>query len=120
MNHSRRTLVRAVLAVAVAVVVAGCAARTSVGQLQTNPGRYVDRNVSVSGTVTSSWGLPMVPFRMYQVNDGTGQILVLSDSNRVPSRGARVRVTGRLSEFAMIGGRSLGLHIRERSLDYRR
>jgi hypothetical protein len=120
MNHSRRTLVRAVLAVAIAVVVAGCAARTSVGQLQTNPGRYVDRNVSVSGTVTSSWGLPMVPFRMYQVNDGTGQILVLSDSNRVPSRGARVRVTGKLSEFAMIGGRSLGLHIRERSLDYRR
>jgi hypothetical protein len=95
-----------------------CASGASVGQLKTNPGRYVDRNVTVRGTVTSSWGVPLVPFKMYRVDDGTGEILVVSDDNRIPSRGARVKVTGKVGEFAMFGGQSIGLHLRARDLDY--
>jgi hypothetical protein len=109
-----------IAAVLIAVFTAACASGASVGQLKTNPGRYVDRNVTVHGTVTSSWGIPLVPLKMYQVDDGTGEILVVSDDNRVPSRGARVRVTGKVSEFAVLGGRSIGLHLRERDLDYDR
>lgn len=107
-----------VLALGLAVIVAGCASGASVAQVKTNPGRYVDRSVTVRGTVTSSWGIPFVPFKMYQVDDGTGEILVVSQHERVPSRGARVRVTGKVGEFAVIGGRSIGLHMRERDLDY--
>lgn len=103
-----------------AVFTAACASGASVGQLKTNPGRYVDRSVTVRGTVTSSWGIPLVPLKMYQVDDGTGEILVVSDDSRVPSRGARVKVTGRVSEFAVLGGRSIGLHLRERDLDFDR
>ena len=117
------TMTRASLliaAVLIALFTAACASGASVGQLKTNPGRYVDRNVTVHGTVTSSWGIPLVPLKMYQVDDGTGEILVVSDDNRVPSRGARVRVTGKVSEFAVLGGRSIGLHLRERDLDYDR
>ena len=110
---------RFVLAAFLAGATAACATGTSVGQLKTNPGRYVDRNVTVHGTVTSSWGIPLVPFKMFQVDDGTGEILVVSDDNRVPSRGARVRVTGKVGEFAVFGGRSIGLHIQEEDRDYR-
>ena len=114
------TRVSRVLAVAaVAAFTAACASGASIGQLKTNPGRYVDRNVTVQGTVTSSWGVPLVPFKMYQVDDGTGEILVVSDDDRTPSRGARVKVTGKVGEFAVHGGRSIGLHLRERDLDYR-
>ena len=113
---SRRLLV----AVGFAVIVAGCASGASIAQVKTNPGRYVDRNVTVRGTVTSSWGLPLVPFKMYQVNDGTGEILVLSQDERVPAKGARVRVTGKVGEVAMFGGRSIGLHLKEGNLDYDR
>jgi hypothetical protein len=109
-----------VAAVFLTVFTAACASGASVGQLKTNPGRYVDRNVTVHGTVTSSWGIPLVPLKMYQVDDGTGEILVVSDDNRVPSKGARVRVTGKVSEFAVLGGRSIGLHLRARDLDYDR
>src|SRR5687768_1146923 len=108
-----------VAAVGFAVITAACATGASIGQLKTNPGRYVDRNVTVHGTVTSSWGIPLVPMKMYQVDDGTGEILVVSDDDRIPSRGARVRVTGKVGEFAVFGGRSIGLHLRERDLDYR-
>jgi hypothetical protein len=106
-------------AAAIAVFTAACATGASIGQVKTNPGRYVDRSVTVRGTVTSSWGIPLVPLKMYQVDDGTGEILVVSDDRRIPSKGAQVRVTGKVSEFAVFGGRSIGLHLRESDLDYR-
>lgn len=109
---------RFVAAALFAVFTAACASGASVGQLKTNPGRYVDKNVTVHGTVTSSWGIPLVPMKMYRVDDGTGEILVVSDDDRIPSKGARVKVTGKVSEFAVFGGRSIGLHLRERDLDY--
>ena len=109
---------RLIAAVAFAVATAACATGASIGQVKTNPGRYVDRNVTVRGTVTSSWGIPLVPLKMYQVDDGTGEILVVSDDRRIPSKGAQVRVTGKVSEFAVFGGRSIGLHLRENDLDY--
>jgi hypothetical protein len=114
MNRTSRFVVAGLFA----VFTAACASGASVGQLKTNPGRYVDTDVTVRGTVTSAWGIPLVPFKMYQVDDGTGEILVLSDDDRIPSRGARVKVTGKVSEFAVFGGRSIGLHLRERDLDY--
>jgi hypothetical protein len=111
---------RAIVAIGLAIIVAGCASGASVAQVKSNPGRYVDKNVTVRGTVTSSWGIPLVPFKMYQVDDGTGEILVVSQHERVPSKGARVKVTGKVGEFAVFGGRSIGLHMRERDLDYDR
>lgn len=119
MTGSRIRLWSLGAALSAAIVAAGCASGASIRQVKTNPGRYVERNVTVTGTVTSSWGVPLVPVRMFQMDDGTGEILVLTDERRVPSRGARIRVTGRVEEFATFGGRSIGLHIRERDMDYR-
>jgi hypothetical protein len=106
-------------ALAAAFLTTACASGASIRQVKANPGRYVERSVTVTGTVTSSWGVPLVPLKMFQVNDGTDEILVLTDERRVPARGARVRVTGRVEEFGSFGGRSIGLHLRERNLDYR-
>ncbi len=114
MAHASRFLVAAVFA----ALTAACATGASIGQVKTNPGRYVDKSVTVHGTVTSSWGIPLLPLKMYQVDDGTGEILIVTDDDRIPSRGARVKVTGKVSEFAVLGGRSIGLHLRERDLDY--
>jgi hypothetical protein len=91
-----------------------------VQELKYNPGRYQDRNVAIDGVVTSSWGVPMVPFRLYKVDDGTGEVTVVARSGRVPTKGAHVRVTGRVGEVATLGGSSIGLHIQERDLDFRR
>lgn len=110
--------IRLATVLAFAAFMAACASGATIGQLKTNPGRYIDKNVTVRGTVTSSWGVPLVPLKMYQVDDGTGEILIVTDDARVPARGARVKVTGELSEFAVLGGRSIGLHLRERDLDY--
>jgi hypothetical protein len=110
------------LALAVAASVSACALSVRsphVADLQRNPGRYYDKTVSVSGVVTSSWGFPLVPFKVYKIDDGTGEVTVLSQNLRTPARGSRVRVRGKVNDVAVFGGRALGLHIREQSLHVR-
>lgn len=95
-------------------LLAGCAARgVRVAELKDQPTKYVTRSVSVNGVVTSSWGVPLMPFQLYNVDDGSGEITVLSRSGRAPARGTRVQVRGKLNEFAVFGGRSVGLHLQE-------
>ena len=99
---------------------AGCAAHTPrIADVQNNPGRFEDRSVIVEGTVTSSWNVPLVPFKMYKVDDGTGEITVVSQNSRTPGKGARVRVRGRVEDVATIGGRALGVHLREQDLSFK-
>jgi len=117
-----KRLTRVAAVATLAVLVSGCALtrRSTVQELKYNPGRYYDRKVAIDGIVTSSWGLPLVPFKLYKVDDGTGEVTVVSQGGRTPSRGAHVRVTGRVSEVATFGGSSVGLHIQETDLDFRR
>ena len=97
-----------------AFLVTGCAARgVRIAELKDQPDKYDDKTVSVTGVVTSSWGIPLVPFQLYNVDDGTGEITVISRSGRSPSRGARVEVKGKINEVGVFGGRSIGLHIQE-------
>ncbi|HEV3486447.1 MAG TPA: hypothetical protein VG106_13635 [Vicinamibacterales bacterium] len=116
-----KAISRIAVPLALVVMLAGCAARRpSVAELKYNPGRYQDKTVAIDGVVTSSWGLPLVPFRFYKVDDGTGEVTVISQSGRVPTKGARVRVKGKVNEVATFGGQSFGLHIQQTDLDFKR
>src|SRR6476620_4551450 len=95
-------------AVVLATTLGGCALslrNPDIVDLQRHPARYQDRTVSVNGVVTSSWGVPLVPFRFYKVDDGTGEVTVISQGLRMPARGERVRVKGRVEDVAILGGR---------------
>lgn len=103
------------LALAALALTASCAAhRVRIADLKDQPGRYDHKTVSVSGVVTSSFAIPFAPFQVYNVDDGSGQITVLSQSQRILTKGARVDVRGRLNQVASVGDRSLGLHLEER------
>ena len=107
---------------ALAVTLSGCALavrNTQVADLKYNPGRYYDKTVAITGVVTSSWGVPLMPFKLYKVDDGTGEVTVLAQDGRTPTRGARVRVKGKVSELATFGGQSVGLHLRQSDIDFR-
>ena len=119
----KNTLTRALAALSTAVLLSGCAASLrspNIADVQRNSGHYTDRTVTIDGTVTNSWGVPLVPFRFYKIDDGTGQVTVLSQNLRMPANGERVRVRGRVEDVAMLGGRALGLHLREEDLYVRR
>ncbi len=117
------SMTRLIVPFALVSMLSGCAlvtARPSVAELKYNPGRYQDRTVSIDGVVTSSWGLPLMPFRLYRVDDGTGEVTVLSQGGRVPTRGAHVRVKGRVNDVATFGGQAVGLHLQQTDLDFKR
>ena len=118
---SMSLLPRLAAPLAIALMLSGCAARRpSIAELKYNPSRYQDRNVSVEGVVTSSWNVPLVPFKLYKLSDGTGELTVVASNGRIPSKGARVRVKGRVGDVATLGGQAIGLHIQQRDVDFKR
>ena len=118
---TKTSLARLVAPLGLALMFAGCALHNpSVAEIKYNPGRYQDRTVAVTGVVTSSWGVPLVPFKMYKIDDGTGEMTVVANNGRTPTKGSRVRVKGRVSDVAMFGGQSVGLHLEQKDIDFKR
>ena len=86
-------LVRFALAGLIAGSTAACAhalRSPQIVDLRDNPGRYQHHIVSIDGTVTTSWGIPLVPFKLYKVDDGTGEVTVrVREREDTDARGAR-------------------------------
>jgi hypothetical protein len=102
------------IALVAGLLVSGCAARSvRIAELKDDPTKYGDKSVRITGVVTNSWGVPLVPFRLYNISDGTGEISVVSRWGRTPVKGSRVEVKGKVGEMAVLGGRSVGLHLQE-------
>ena len=115
------SLTRLAAPLALVLVLGGCALRSpSIADIKYNPGRYQDKTVAVTGVVTSSWGVPLVPFKLYKIDDGTGEVTVVANNGRTPTKGSRVRVKGRVSDVATFGGQAVGLHIEQKDIDFKR
>ena len=108
------------LIIAIAAISGACASMgsRSISEVKTNPGKFHDKTVTVEGVVTTSFGIPLVPYKVFRVSDGTEEILVVSDTSRLPGKNARVRVRGEVKEVGVFGGRSFGLHLQEKSITY--
>jgi hypothetical protein len=116
---SRTVFGRVFVGLALALSLSACATRQTIADIKYNPGRYQDRTVAVEGVVTSSWGVPLVPFKLYKVDDGTGEMTVVANNGRTPSKGSRVRIKGKVTDMAMFGGQSLGLHLEQKDIDFK-
>jgi hypothetical protein len=112
MTLSSRLLSIAVLS---SVFVVGCASSVRIAELKSQPDKYDRKTVSITGVVTNSIGTSLLPVQFYNIDDGTGEITVVSNSRGSLSKGARVQVKGQVNEVAVVGGRSIGLHINEDS-----
>jgi len=99
----------------------GCAlsGHPHIADVKYNPGKYQNRTITVDGVVTSSWGVPLMPLKLYKVDDGTGEVTVVANNGRVPSKGSRVSVKGRVNDFASFGGQTLGLHLQQEHLKFK-
>ena len=93
----------------------GCVTTATIQQIRTDPGRYQNKSVNVSGTVNSAVGTSLLPLQFYTLSDGTGDINVLARSNNTPAAGAHVRVKAKVNQVAAVGNRSVGLHLQEES-----
>ena len=82
-------VLRASAVLLASVVLTSCAARSvTINELKADPGRYQNKSVSVTGTVTTAFGASIVPVGMYTIQDGTGEINVLARERGTPTKGA--------------------------------
>ena len=108
--HSRRLPLVAVLLASVLLLTA-CPSRTDIGKINADPGRYEGKEVAIGGSVTNSYGVPLVG-GAYELDDGTGKIWVISRTG-APTRGTQVGAKGRIHSGVTFGARSFGTVLEE-------
>jgi hypothetical protein len=104
-SRSARKAVQAAVAVAFAVSLGACASTVRISELLAEPSRYDGREVQVEGRVTRSAGVLGVGG--YEVDDGTGQIIVIAQGTGVPAQGSQTKVKGTFEPIFSFGGRSV-------------
>lgn len=105
---SLRSKLLAMFALPAVLLLSSCGT-TRINRLLAEPMRYQNRDVRVEGTVTNSFGAFIAG--VYQVDDGTGKIYVISNGP-VPTKGSRVKVEGTLNNGVTVAGRSFGTALR--------
>lgn len=100
-----------ILALLATLLLAGCPPRVHIADINRDPGRYANKDISIAGRVSSSFGV--MGTGVYQIDDGTGTMWVYSQNYGVPGNGSRVAVTGRIQQGFSLGGRSFATILRE-------
>ena len=84
----------------------------SIKELLAHPEKYDNHSVTIRGKVVSTTKLPFMKEGMYTVNDGTGQITVVTLKS-LPAEGETKTVRGRFNTAFKIMGKSFGFTITE-------
>ena len=105
LRHSNHTC----LFIIFAILLSGCAFRTRISSIRDRPQKYQDEQVTIRGKVMETLS---VQKGMYQMDDGTGKIWVISQK-RVPFRGEKVAVKGKVKTGFTISERTFGTVIAE-------
>ena len=98
------------LAIVGVLFLTACPNRETISKINADPGRYMNKEVTVAGTVTDSYGL--LNMGAYEIDDGTGRLLVVTRRG-VPARGSKVGAKGRIQTGVSYGGRSYGTVLEE-------
>jgi hypothetical protein len=107
-----RTKILSTILICIAtLLLAGCPQRTSIANIERDPGRFAGKEVAIAGRVTTSFGA--LGSGVFEVDDGTGRMWVFSERYGVPGNGAKVGVTGRIEQGFTFGGRSFAMILKE-------
>ena len=98
------------LTVAALLLLLGCEHK-KISEIANDPAQFKNREVLIVGKVVSSFGA--LGRGVYEVDDGTGRIWVLSASNGVPSADAYVGVKGHVTQGVTFMGRNYATVLRE-------
>jgi hypothetical protein len=88
-----------------------CPQNIPIGKVSHDPGRYFNKEVTVTGHVTNAYGA--LGQGVYEIDDGTGRIWVFTEKYGVPSKGEVVSVTGRIVPGITYEGRNYATVLRE-------
>lgn len=86
------------------LVLTACPPRESIAKVNLDPGRYANKQISIAGRVTNSFGA--LGRGVFQLDDGTGAMWVFSEHYGIPGEGAKLAVVGRVQQGFSFGGRN--------------
>jgi hypothetical protein len=107
----RRSLLLGVPIALLSLALTGCPERIRIGDISSDPGRFYDKEVTVGGRVVRSYGA--VGAGVYEIDDGTGKLWVVTEKYGVPSKDSYIGVTGKVVSGVTWGGRNYGNGMRE-------
>ncbi len=90
-----------------ALLLAGCASVTPIGQLLDNSTKYDGKTVRVQGEVTKSLGI--IGRGGYELRDETGSLTVISQSAAPPRQGSKVSVKGVFQALFTAGTKAIAV-----------
>ena len=105
-----KTLLTAALPLVVVLMV-GCPNRASIADINRDPAHYSGKDITVTGQASDAFG--GFGNGLFQVDDGTGRIWVLSQNYGLPGNGSKVSVTGQVQQGISVGGRNFGVVLRQ-------
>ncbi len=85
---------------------------TKIGDIVKNPSAFDGKEIEIHGKVVEVTKLPLIEKKFYNLDDGTGQILVTTEQN-IPGMGEKVGVRVRIGSMAIGNNQSIGLHATE-------
>jgi hypothetical protein len=85
---------------------------TPIAEVQKNFTQLAHKEVKVMGTVQGGSQFPFMTSKVFIVQDGTGEILVVTEGE-LPASGEKITLKGTVETMATVGQQSLGLHIKE-------
>ena len=97
---------------AMSLSIPGCTKTTKTGDITANSAQYDGKTVTISGYVEETIWNALTSRGAYQVNDGSGNIWVVTSKNP-PAKGVKVSVTGSVSPAFTLGDRTLGTVVNE-------
>ena len=106
-SMSSRTRNVVVLPLLALVLLAGCkdVKTTPIKTLLDDPGRFDGKTVAVEGDVTRAYGA--FGYGVYQLNDGTGSLNVVTRTQGAPRTGAHVGAMGTFRSAFTLGTESM-------------
>ena len=111
MPSSPKAILTTLMLAAAMLLLAGCPPSTKISDIEKDPSKYANKDVTVAGRVSTSYGA--LGTGMFQIDDGSGTMWVYSQNHGVPGNGTKVAVTGRISQGFSFGGRSFAMILRQ-------
>ncbi len=87
-------------------------APVSVSEIKQDPGRFENKVVTLRGKAAGGTKLPFMEQAFYEVNDGSGSLMVIT-KKALPPEGKQVFVRGRVRSAFAFGGKTYGLVVME-------
>jgi len=107
---SRKTTL-VIFACVITLLLTACE-RQKIGDINADPSRFQGKEVAVAGEVTG-FSVGALNMGLYQIDDGTGKLYVLSESRGAPTKGAHVGVKGTVMPTFTFLGKSYATVLRE-------